>query len=111
MIDKRQANSEKITLDAEALQHKAEALMQDYEQRLANAQKEHELTRARLDEEIAAERARRLESVAAEVDADRQRRHMLEEREQKAQIKIMEREAISIAGRFASRLFDRLASP
>lgn len=111
VIDKRQARSEKITLDAEALQHKAEALMHEYAQRLADAAKEHEQARARLDEDIAAERARRLETVAAEVDADRQRRHMLEEREQHAQVKAMEREAIAIAGRFASRLLDQVASP
>ena len=111
VIEKRRAASEKILTDADARHREADALKGDYEQRLAQFGKEHELAMARLDEEIAAERERRLAAVELEATADRQRRRMLEARETGEREAAMEREAVAIAGRFASRFLDRLAGP
>jgi len=111
VIEKRRAASEKILTDADARHREADALKGDYEQRLAQFGKERELAMARLDEEIAAERERQLAVVELEATADRQRRHMLEARETGEREAAMEREAVAIAGRFASRFLDRLAGP
>lgn len=111
VIEKRRAAGEKILTDADARHREADALKGDYEQRLAQFGKERELAMARLDEEIAAERERRLAAVELEATADRQRRRMLEARETGEREAAMEREAVAIAGRFASRFLDRLAGP
>ena len=111
VIEKRRAASEKIITDAEAQHHEAEALKGDYEQRLAQFAKERELAMAKLDEEIAAERERRLAAVEFEATADRQRRRMLDARETSEREAAMAREAVVIAGRFASRFLERLAGP
>lgn len=111
VIEKRRAASEKIITDAEAQQREADALKGDYEQRLAQFGKERELAMARLDQEIAAERERRLAAVELEATADRQRRRMLDARETGEREAAMAREAVAIAGRFASRFLERLAGP
>ena len=111
VIDKRQADSEKIITDAEAQRREADALKSEYESRLAGAGKDRDLAMARLKEEIAKERERRLDAVAAEADADRQRRQMLAAREAGEREAALEREAVAIASRFATRILDRLAGP
>jgi len=111
VIEKRRAASEKIITDAEAQRHSADALKGDYEQRLAQFAKERELAMAKLDEEISVERERRLATVEIEAKADRQRRQMLEARETSEREAAMASEAVAIAGRFASRLLERLAGP
>jgi F-type H+-transporting ATPase subunit b len=111
VIERRRAASERIIADAEARRREGEALKGEYERRLADAGREHDLAVARLDEEIAGERARRLGAVAAEVEVDRQRRQMLAAREAAEHEAGLQREAVAIAARFASRFLDRLAGP
>jgi len=111
VIEQRQRASAKIIADAEAQRHEAEALKAQYQQRLDHTERERELALAKLDQEIAGERARRLATVEAEVAADRRRRQMLEERETSERESARERQAIAVAGRFASRFLDRLAGP
>ena len=111
VIERRRAESAKIITDAQAQRLAADALKGEYEQRLVEAAREHELAMARLDEEIASERTRRLAAVETEVNADRQRRQMLETREKEGREAAMERTALSIAARFASRFLERLAGP
>lgn len=111
VIEKRRTENEKIIADAEAQQRAADTLKGKYERRLAQVAKERELAMARLDEEIAGERVRRLAAVEVEANADLQRRHMLEAREASEREAAMAREAVAIAGRFASRFLERLAGP
>lgn len=111
VIDQRRAASERIIGDAQAQQRAADVLKGEYRQRLAQFGRERELAMARLDEEIAAERARRLATVATEAEADRRRRQMLAARETAEREAAMARAAVAIAGRFASRFLERLAGP
>lgn len=111
VIEKRKADSEKIIKDAETRRREAEALKHEYELRLADAGKERELAMAKLDEEIAKERMRRLNAVEAEVASDRQRRQMLATREMNERKSALEREAVAIAARFATHFLDRVAGP
>ncbi len=110
-IERRQAETAKVIADAEAMRRAAEALKSECQGRLAGIDRERATARAALDAEIAAERARRLAAVEAEVAADRQRRQMLEGRECAEHEAALEREAASLAARFASRFLERLADP
>jgi F-type H+-transporting ATPase subunit b len=111
VIEARQAATAKTMADAEATRREAETLKGVCGTRLAGIEQERLAARSALDAEIAAERARRLAAVEAEVDADRQRRQMLEARERAEREAALEREAVNIAARFASRFLDRLAGP
>jgi len=111
VIEKRQAESEKIITDAEAARHEAEALKTQYRAYLAQADKERAAARAKLDEEIAAERARRLAALEVEITEERKRREALAAREKSELEQALERQAVAIAARFATRLLDRLAGP
>lgn len=111
VIEKRRTDSEKIIIAANALREEATALKAEFESRLEVARKERDLAGSRLDEEIAIERARRLSALDAEVDSERKRRHQLDERERKQREGAMEREAVLLAGRFATRFLERLADP
>ncbi len=111
VIEKRQADTAKMIASAEAVRREAEGLKSEYKTRLAEVDKERAAAKAALEEQIAAERLRRLATVEAEVNADRQRRQMLEARARSEREAALEREAVTIAARFASRFLDRLASP
>lgn len=111
VIEKRQAATAKTIADAESVQREAEALKSEYQTRLAGVDKDRAEAKDMLDEEIAAERTRRLAAVEVEVNADRQRRQMLEARQGSEREAALEREALTVAARFASRFLDRLAGP
>ena len=111
VIEARRAETAKTIADAEAVRREAEGLKSECQARLAGMAQERTAAKAGLDEEIAAERARRLAAVETEANADRQRRQMLEAREKSEHEAALEREAVTIAARFASRFLDRLAGP
>ncbi len=111
VIEKRQAATAKTIADAATVQREAEKLKSEYQVRLAEVDKDRAAAKAQLDEEIAAERGRRLAAVEAEVDADRQRRQMLEARERNEREAALERAALTIATRFVSRFLESLAGP
>lgn len=111
VIEARQAATAKTITDAAAVRREAEELKSECRTRLAGVDQERAAARAKLDEDIAAERARRLAAVEVEVNAERQRRQMLEAREKSEREAALEREALTIAARFASRFLDRLAGP
>lgn len=111
VIEARKAATARAIADAEALRREAEALKRDCERRLADLDRERAAAEARIEEEIAAERARRLAAMEAELAAERRRREALEARERSEREAALERQAAQLAGRFASRLLERLASP
>lgn len=111
VIERRQLETAKIIADAEATRREAAGLKAECAGRLAGIDHERTAARSSLDAEIAAERARRLAAVEVEVEADRQRRKMLESRERNEREAALEREAASLALRFASRFLERLAGP
>jgi F-type H+-transporting ATPase subunit b len=111
VIEARRAESAKTITDAEAVRREAEGLKSEYQAHLAEVDKERAAAKARLDEEIAAERARRLAALEAEIAEERKRREALEARERSELEHALERQAMAIAARFATRLLERLAGP
>ncbi len=111
VIEQRQARTAKMIADAEGVQREAEDLKRDYQSRLAHVDEARAAARDRLDAEIAAERARRLAALDAELAAERKRRDAVEARERSDLERSMERQAMAIATRYATRVLDRLAGP
>ncbi len=111
VIEARRAESQKIITDAEALRGEAERLKGQYQAHLAEVDKDRAAAKARLDEEIAAERTRRLAALEAEMAAERQRREALAARERSELELALEQQAVGIAARFTTRLLERLAGP
>ncbi len=111
VIEARRAETAKIIADADAVRRDAEGLKTEYQAHLAEVDQERAAARARLDEDIAAERARRLAAVGAEIAEERKRREALEARERSELQRTLERRAMGIAARFATRLLDRLSGP
>lgn len=111
IIEKRQAATEQIMLDATSIQQEAEGLKGQYETKLADLDKEYATQKARIDEEMASERTRRLSSLEADIAMERKRRETVEERKRSQLESSLERQAIDLAARFATRLLERVAGP
>lgn len=111
VIEARRAENAKTIADAETLHGEATALKGEYRARLATVDQDRAAARAGLDAEIDAERTHRLAALEAELVADRTRRDTLEARERRDREAALERQAMTIAARFATRLLDRLAGP
>jgi len=111
VIEARRAETAKTIADTEAVRREAERLKSEYQAHLADTEKERAVARARLDENIAAERARRLAALEADVAQERKRREALEARARSEAELVLERTAMAIAARFAARLLERLAGP
>lgn len=111
VIEKRQATTAQIVTDAKNTQQEAEALKSLYETHLSKLDKEYAIAKARVDEEIAVERTRRLVSLEADIAMERTRREAMESRERSEFEQALERKAIQLAERFATRLLERFAGP
>jgi len=111
VIEARRAETAKTIADAEAVRGAAEGLKSEYQKRLADVDQERAAAKSRLDEEIAAGRVLRLAALEAELATERKRRETLEARERSEREAALERRAIGIAARFATRLLEKVAGP
>ncbi|MCW8820599.1 MAG: F0F1 ATP synthase subunit delta [Sulfurovum sp.] len=111
IIEKRQAATEKIMVDATNIQEEAEGLKSQYETKMAELDKEYATQKARIDEEMSAERMKRLASLDADIAIERKRRETLEEQKRSELERALERQAIHLAARFATRLLERVSGP
>jgi F-type H+-transporting ATPase subunit b len=110
-IGQRQARIREALADAKAVEEKALALQSRYENRLAEWEREREAARVGLAKEIAAERERLLNALAASLEQEREKRRVVEERSQREWQRAAEERAIDQARRFLAKLLVRLASP
>lgn len=111
VVERRRAEDAQAVAQAQALREQAQALKEEYQQRLAGAADERTRALAQLAPEIAAERAQRLTAIDAEAAAECERRRAVLARDAAADEARREREASALAGRFAARLLDRIAGP
>jgi F-type H+-transporting ATPase subunit b len=111
VIARRRADIEKQLADARTLHADAEALEARYQARLGAWEQEREQARERLAGDIEAERARRLDALAAELAREREKAAAAQaRREADAQLKA-ETTALAQAASFAARLLDQVAGP
>jgi F-type H+-transporting ATPase subunit b len=109
-----QARRQKIEAElqaASATQAAADAARLALETHLAAWEQEQAQARAQLEQEIAAERVRRLETVNQDAAEARARHQAQDEHERQAWQRMTEQRAIELGGLFASKLLQRAASP
>ncbi len=108
VIARRQAGIDKTVDDAKAIEARANALRSDYEAKLAELDTAHAAQVARLADEVAAERTKRLDKLDAELAAERQKRAALAERESAELQRKADEAAHRNASAFVARLLGRL---
>lgn len=111
VIEARRAETAKVIADAEAVRNAAEGLKSEYLTRLAEVDIERAAAKAALDEEIAAERERRLAALEARLSEERSRHEVVAARQRGEREHAMERQALASAALFVTRLLERLAGP
>lgn len=110
-IEERKASIDNTLTASEHARVDAEALRRQYEERVEDWEREKETARSQLVEELAAERARSMEALRAQLDQERERARVVEERRVREAIQRAEETAIAQGGQFAARLLSRLAGP
>lgn len=110
-IAERKAGIEKTMADANAVQAAAQALKQQYENRMADWEREQARARAQLLEEIDAERARMMAALNVSLEQEREKERGLEQRHALELRHRLEEAALAEGGQFVARLLSRVASP
>jgi F-type H+-transporting ATPase subunit b len=108
VIAQRKTAIQKTQADAEQMRSDAEMLRGQYENRLAEWEQEKDKARAKLRDEISAERNRLLDGLRTELDQERQKAAAVEQRRLKDFMQQTETSAIAQGAAFASRLLSRL---
>lgn len=108
-LAKRQARIESTLNEAREIEAKASGLKTQFEGRLADWEQEKKAIRARFESELAAERTRQTESLARELDAERERHAAKEAHRQEALKHELTIQARNKARQFASALLASLA--
>ena len=111
VIDERKAAIAKTVDDARRVRQEAEALQNRYEQRLAEWDKEKEQVRMQLQEEIAAERGRRLAALQVEIEKAREQQAARENQQMRETVRRVEATAMLHGTQFAAALLTRIAGP
>ena len=97
--------------EADSRRAEAEQMREAYEARQQAWEQERSAARAALDQELAAERARRLDALQAGLQGQRDKAAILDERRARDAERRVQEEALVLAARFGSKLLGRLAGP
>jgi len=111
MIARRRAVVEKTLADAQAIEAQANETKLKYEGRMENWETERNAERAKLSDEIAAERQIRMARLEQLISAEREKNRVSEARRLEEQARTTETRAIVQAAAFATRLLERFAGP
>lgn len=111
VIAARRAKIEKTLADAKAIEAGAQALKSQYESRQAEWQQEKAAARAKLAQEIVAERDRLTAVLESTLVEQRDKTKVLEERQREEWRRTTEETAIAHGAAFVARLLSRVAIP
>ncbi len=111
VIERRREAIEGRLQRAEQMQTNAEAMRRQYETRLAEWEAEKRQQREIWVSELAAEKSGQMESFRRALAGERQQAEVLEQRRLRAREAELEQTALGLAGGFAAKLLQRLASP
>lgn len=109
VIERRKADLDRVRAESERLRSEGQALRDRYEHRLAEWEQEKTEARARLAEEIEAERTGLLAELDVALAAEREKARVLDERRQQEQRRRIEELALAQGSRFVACLLERLA--
>jgi F-type H+-transporting ATPase subunit b len=110
VIARRRAAIAQRLADADARLAQAKDLEQQYQERLTDWKREKDKAQTTLRGELDRERARLMDELKVELGQERDKAHVLEARRTEELRRHLESEALVVGGRFAARLFERLAS-
>jgi F-type H+-transporting ATPase subunit b len=111
VIARRRAGIEKSLSDAKSLQHEAQGLREQYEQRLARWDEERQQKRAELQHQIVEDHQQRMQELQGELARERDKAKVIERRELAAARRHDEETALAHGARFASRLLGFAPGP
>lgn len=111
LIARRKAGIDKSVAEAQDLRREAQSLQEQYEHRFAEWEREKEKARARLRDDLEAERARLQARLLASLEEEREKARALEEHRAADLERRNEEAALAYAATFAARLLSRVAGP
>lgn len=111
VIARRRAGVEQTLDVARQSEARAAELKAQFENRLADWEREKAALRAGLESELAAERTRQQQALTQALTEERERQRAQEAHRQGELQRELETQAIALASRFATRLLSRLAGP
>lgn len=111
VIARRRTSIEKSLADAKALHDDAEDLQTRYQDRLAAWEQERQQARQQLGQDIESERLQGLEALQSELEQEKEKARVAEERRQIDARRKIEEVALTQAARFASRLLSDAVGP
>ncbi len=110
-LAQRRANIERTLAEAREIEARAQALREQYENRLADWEEEKARARGQLDAELAVERSRQMQVLGETLAVERQRNAAVAAHERQEIERAHEIGAMAQAQRFTAALLTRLASP
>jgi len=110
-IARRKAAIDQTLTDAKAKISSAEQLERQYRDRLGEWEKEKQGLRTQVDEEIVATRARKMAALEDALEQEREKRHLLDQRQMDEWRSRTEDEALAQGAQFSAKLLSRLAGP
>ena len=111
VIARRRRRIEKTLNDAKTLHEDAEALRVQYENRLAEWEKERQTAQSSLDKEIETERTRRMEALRTMLGEEREKARVIEQRAVETSRLRAEETALAQGAQFSARLLSLAAGP
>jgi F-type H+-transporting ATPase subunit b len=111
VVAQRRATISQSLQEAQATQEQAAGLKTQYENRLADWQRERETARQQLHDDIEAERQKLMEQVQTELDEQRRKEQVLAERRTENLLREARQQAELLSEQFAAKLLGRLAGP
>jgi F-type H+-transporting ATPase subunit b len=110
-IARRKAAIDQALSDAKAKQADAAGLEDQYRDRLGEWEREKQTLRAQAEEEVNAERTRRMAALQQALEQEREKRRVLDQRQTEEWRERVQDEALAQGAGFAARLLTRLAAP
>ena len=111
VINRRREEIQKKISEAEGVKHEAESLKSDYENRLADWENEKAAARTTLHKEIGEQRKKMLEELRVEIEQEREKERVLNQRKIENELRRNDKLALEQALALTSRLLTRLANP
>lgn len=111
VVARRRAGIEQTLADAKRIETEADALKQQSLRERAQWEEQKEAAKARLREELEVERERLMGELETAVAEERERRRVLDERQQRDFKRAIEEQGIAQGAAFSARLLGRLATP
>lgn len=111
VIARRKADVEKTLNDAKTLQNNAEQLKAQYENRLADWEKERQKAQVELNKEIEQERLHRIDDLHNSLESERKKNAILQQRYLQKVQREMEIMALEQAASFSSKILSAASCP